>query len=117
MKTLALFFHEVVRDTLPSVSVFRRIVRHAVVGGVVGLMSFPVFAQTSKTAVKLNEVEVKADRIVYKADGMWLYPTGRQKAAAGSGYSLLQQFTLPNIRVDEVGHSVSAIEGQRADTY
>lgn len=87
MKTLALFFHEVVRDTLPSVSVFRRIVRQAVVGVVVGLMSFPVFAQDSKTAVKLNEVEVKADRIVYKADGMWLYPTSRQKAAAGSGYS------------------------------
>lgn len=110
MKTLALFFHEVVRDALFPVSVFRRIVRHVVVGMVVGLMSFPMLAQDSKPAVKLNEVEVKADRIVYKADGMWLYPTSRQKAAAGSGYSLLQQFTLPNIRVDEVGHSVSAID-------
>lgn len=110
MKTLALFFYEVVRDALFPVSVFRRIVRHVVVGVVVGLMSFPVLAQDSKPAVKLNEVEVKADRIVYKADGMWLYPTSKQKAAAGSGYSLLQQFTLPNIRVDEVGHSVSAID-------
>ena len=27
-----------------------------------------------------------------------------------SGYSLLQQLTLPNIRVDEVGHSISAID-------
>lgn len=55
-------------------------------------------------------MEVKADRIIHKTDGLLLYPSEQQKASSRSGYSLLQQLTLPNIRVDEVGHSISAID-------
>lgn len=60
--------------------------------------------------VELGEVEVKADRIIKKTDGMLLYPSEQQKTSSRSGYSLLQQLTLPNIRVDEVGHTISAID-------
>ena len=55
-------------------------------------------------------MEVKADRIIKKTDGMLLYPSEQQKTSSRSGYSLLQQLTLPNIRVDEVGHTISAID-------
>ena len=55
-------------------------------------------------------MEVKADRIIHKTDGMLLYPSEQHKASSRSGYSLLQHLTLPNIRVDEVGHSISAID-------
>lgn len=60
--------------------------------------------------MELGEVEVKADRIIKKTDGMLLYPSEQQKTSSRSGYSLLQQLTLPNIRVDEVGHTISAID-------
>lgn len=74
------------------------------------LLTLPVLAQEVEPTVELGEVEVKADRIIKKTDGMLLYPSERQKTSSRSGYSLLQQLTLPNIRVDEVGHTISAID-------
>lgn len=74
------------------------------------LLAFPTLAQEVASTVELGEVEVKADRIIHKTDGLLLYPSEQQKASSRSGYSLLQQLTLPNIRVDEVTHSISAID-------
>lgn len=74
------------------------------------LLALPTLAQEVEPTVELGEVEVKADRIIHKTDGLLLYPSEQQKASSRSGYSLLQQLTLPNIRVDEVGHSISAID-------
>ena len=74
------------------------------------LLALPTFAQEVEPTVELGEVEVKADRIIHKTDGLLLYPSEQQKASSRSGYSLLQQLTLPNIRVDEVAHSISAID-------
>lgn len=74
------------------------------------LLTLPVLAQEVESTVELGEVEVKADRIIKKTDGMLLYPSEQQKTSSRSGYSLLQQLTLPNIRVDEVGHTISAID-------
>ena len=62
--------------------------------------------------VTLGEVEIKAARIVQKTDGWQLYPSERQKESARSGYSVLQQLSLPNIRIDEVSHSISAIDNK-----
>ena len=74
------------------------------------LLALPTLAQEVASTVELGEVEVKADRIIKKTDGMLLYPSEQQKTSSRSGYSLLQQLTLPNIRVDEVGHTISAID-------
>ena len=74
------------------------------------LLALPTLAQEVEPTVELGEVEVKADRIIHKTDGLLLYPSEQQKASSRSGYSLLQQLTLPNIRVDEVSHSISAID-------
>lgn len=74
------------------------------------LLTLPTLAQEVEPTVELGEVEVKADRIIKKTDGMLLYPSEQQKTSSRSGYSLLQQLTLPNIRVDEVGHTISAID-------
>ena len=62
--------------------------------------------------VTLGEVEIKAARIVQKTDGWQLYPSERQKESSRSGYSVLQQLSLPNIRIDEVSHSISAIDNK-----
>lgn len=73
------------------------------------LLTLPALAQEVEPTVELGEVEVKADRIIKKTDGMLLYPSEQQKTSSRSGYSLLQQL-IPNIRVDEVGHTISAID-------
>lgn len=69
-------------------------------------------AQETEQTIELKEVEVKAARVVHKTDGLLLYPTDEQKTSSASGYSVLQQLTLPNIRIDEVSHSVTAIDNK-----
>lgn len=71
-----------------------------------------VSAQDVRQTVSLGEVEVKAARTVSKSDGMLLYPTDGQKRSASSGYAILQQLHLPGIRIDEVAHSVSALDNR-----
>ena len=69
-------------------------------------------AQSETQTVELQEVEVKAAKVIHKPDGQTIYPTEVQKNASHSGYSILQKLALPNIRVDEVSHSLSAIDGR-----
>lgn len=71
-----------------------------------------VSAQSETKEVQLQEVEVKAAKVIHRPDGQILYPTPIQKETSSSGYSLLQKLALPNIRVDEITHSLSAIDGR-----
>lgn len=71
-------------------------------------------AQGDMKEVQLQEVEVKAAKVTRKPGGQSIYPTEAQKDASHSGYSILQKLSLPNIRVDEVSHSLSAIDGRGA---
>lgn len=104
MQTLRLLFQQGAGSRLPlTISRFRAIL-------FLLLLTLPTLAQEVEPTVELGEVEVKADRIIKKTDGMLLYPSEQQKTSSRSGYSLLQQLTLPNIRVDEVGHTISAID-------
>lgn len=104
MQTLRLLFQQGAGSRLPlTISRFRDIL-------FLLLLTLPSLAQEVEPTVELGEVEVKADRIIKKTDGMLLYPSEQQKTSSRSGYSLLQQLTLPNIRVNEVGHTISAID-------
>ena len=69
-------------------------------------------AQHVDREISLQEVEVKAARVIRKADRQTIYPTEVQKNSSSSGYSILQKLALPNIRVDETSCSVSAVDGR-----
>ena len=73
------------------------------------LAAGPAFAQVDQS-VTLDEVTIKAEKVVSKTDGWLLYPTSTQKQSSRTGYALLQKMSLPNIRVDEIDHSVSSID-------
>lgn len=74
------------------------------------LMALGSFAQSEDVNVDLGEVVVNAAQVVRKVDGMSIYPKVEQKEASTNGYGLLRRLSLPNIRVDEVSHSVTAID-------
>ena len=60
----------------------------------------------------LDEVTVKASMVVNRMDGQIIYPTEALKKASNNGYSIMQKLALPNIRVDNVAHSISAIDNR-----
>ena len=60
--------------------------------------------------VQLNNVTVKAARVVDMVDGMKLFPSQEQLEASADGYSLLQKLMLPGVRVDEVMRTITAPE-------
>lgn len=67
-----------------------------------------ICAQDDDKQVSLDELVVKARRVVNKEDGLMIYPTEEQRNASGNAYGVLQRLSLPNIRVDE--NSVIAID-------
>ncbi len=67
---------------------------------------------TNDSTLQLREVEVKAARIISRADGMLYIPSEQQKEASGNGYDLLGRLSMPMIRVDEVKHSVSSVDNK-----
>ena len=69
-------------------------------------------AQHANKEITLQEVEVKAARVTHKTDRQIIYPTEAQKNSSPSGYNILQKLALPNIRVNETSHTVSAIDGK-----
>lgn len=69
-------------------------------------------AQEADSIVTIKDVEVKAARIVNKIDGMLIYPSEAQKEASNTGYSILKRLGLPNIRIDDVNYSISAIDSR-----
>lgn len=69
-------------------------------------------AQKANKEVELQQVEVKAARVINKADGRLIYPTEQQKSASSTGYGILQKLALPNIRIDETEHTVAATDNR-----
>jgi len=62
----------------------------------------------------LTEVEVKAARVTLRPDGQTIVPDSRQTAASTNGYTLLGKLALPGIRIDEVMHTITAINNKGA---
>ena len=76
------------------------------------LSSLSAVAQNEDKTVTLDEVIVKAPKVVSKADGQTIFPTVAQKNASNNGYGLLQKLSLPNLRIDGAAHSITAIDGR-----
>ena len=62
--------------------------------------AFCAYAQDVDKSVTLDEVTVKAAKVINNPDGMAIYPTEAQKKASNNGYSILEKLTLANIRID-----------------
>lgn len=69
-------------------------------------------AQDVEKSITLEEVTVKASKVVNKPDGMIIYPTEAQKQASNNGYTFLDKLTLANIRIDNINHSITAIDNR-----
>ena len=69
-------------------------------------------AQDVEKSVTLEEVTVKASKVVNKPDGMIIYPTEAQKQASNNGYTFLDKLTLANLRIDNINHSITAIDNR-----
>ena len=69
-------------------------------------------AQDVEKSVTLEEVTVKAAKVVNKPDGMIIYPTEAQKQASNNGYSILEKLTLANLRIDNINHSITTIDNR-----
>lgn len=76
------------------------------------ISSFPALDQNEEKSITLDEVTVKGAKVVSKVDGQMIYPTDAQKSASNNGYSLLQKLSLPNLRIDNVTHSISTIDNR-----
>ncbi len=63
-------------------------------------------------SVTVEEVTVKSSKVVSKADCQTIYPTAVQKESSDNGYSFLQKLSLPNIRIEDASHSVTAIDNR-----
>ena len=74
--------------------------------------TFCAYAQDVEKTITLDEVTVKVAKVVNKADGMIIYPTDAQKQASNNGYSILEKLTLANLRVDNISHSITAIDNR-----
>ena len=74
--------------------------------------AFCTYAQNVEKTVTLDEVTVKAAKVVNKADGMIVYPTDAQKQSSSNGYSILEKLTLANLRIDNISHSITAIDNR-----
>ena len=74
--------------------------------------AFCAYAQNVDKTVTLDEVTVKAAKVVNKPDGMLVYPTDAQKQASNNGYSILEKLTLTNIRIDNINHTITAIDNR-----
>lgn len=67
-----------------------------------------------KDSVALDEVVVKASRVVSRVDGQTIFPSAMQKKGSTSGYSLLRKLSFPGIRVDEMSRTIESIANRGA---
>lgn len=74
--------------------------------------AFCAYSQNVDKTVTLDEVTVKSAKVVNKPDGMIVYPTDAQKQASNNGYSILEKLTLANIRIDNINHTITAIDNR-----
>ena len=61
------------------------------------------------SALTLQEVHVKAARVVHRNDGYIYFPSEKVKENAANSYSLLGRIGLPHIRIDEIRHTITAL--------
>ena len=57
--------------------------------------AFSAYAQNVDKTITLDEVTVKAAKVVNKSDGMLIYPTDAQKQASNNGTAFLRNSHLP----------------------
>jgi len=74
--------------------------------------AFGAYAQDVEGRVTLDEVTVKAAKVVNKADGMIIYPTDVQKRYSNNCYSILEKLSLANLRIDNINHTITAIDNR-----
>lgn len=74
--------------------------------------AFGAYAQDVEGRVTLDEVTVKAAKVVNKADGMIIYPTDVQKRYSNNGYSILEKLSFANLRIDNINHTITAIDNR-----
>ena len=61
------------------------------------------------SALTLQEVHVKAARVVTQNDGYIYFPSAKVKENAANSYSLLGRIGIPHIRIDEIRHTITAL--------
>lgn len=79
---------------------------------ILAISSFSASAQNEEKTVTLDEVTVQGAKVVSKVDGQIIYPTDVQKKASNNGYNILQKLSLPNLRIDNIAHAISAIDNK-----
>lgn len=63
------------------------------------------------TTLHLNEVVVKAARVIHKVDRDIILPNAKIKENSSNGYDLLIKLHLPNLKVNEAQQSISSYLG------
>lgn len=79
---------------------------------IIMISAFYANAQNVDKTITLDEATVKSAKVVNKSDGMIIYPTETQKQASNNGYSILEKLTLANLRIDNINHTVTAIDNR-----
>lgn len=74
------------------------------------LLSAASAAAQDTATTTLGELTVKARRIITTKDGLRIFPSVAQLESSPSGYALLQRLSLPGIRVDELGKTITATD-------
>lgn len=74
--------------------------------------SISAMSQNEEKSVTLDEVTVNGAKVFSKTDGQVIYPTEAQKKSSNNGYSILQKLSLANLRVDNVAHTVTAVDNK-----
>ncbi|MGN1376243.1 MAG: TonB-dependent receptor plug domain-containing protein [Prevotella sp.] len=76
------------------------------------IFTVALYAQNEEKTVTLEEVTVKGAKVINKVDGRTIYPTEAQKNSSANGYDILQKLSLPNIRIENANHTISAIDNR-----
>jgi hypothetical protein len=59
---------------------------------------------------QLQEVQVKAARVVHRPYGDEIFPSSAQVEASTDAYSLLRKLNLPGVVVDDIGHTIRPVD-------
>ena len=76
------------------------------------LALFCAIASKGQKEVNLEEVTIKATRIIDKTDGKLIIPSDEEKRSSANGYSLLSKLSLPAIQVDAVLHTIKSTDNR-----
>lgn len=61
--------------------------------------------------IALNEIVAEAATIVNKIDKPIVFPQKQQLEVSSSGYSLLDQLSLPGLKINEISQSLGMLSG------